>query len=54
MYGPPNRYRRFEHERSVQGWFQKNSNNQKARRKEVSAEILEPLETEQIFLGHNR
>jgi hypothetical protein len=50
-YGPPNCYTRFEYERSVCKDGSKNFNDdQKADRKEVSAEMLELLQTEADFL----
>jgi hypothetical protein len=48
MYGPPNCYKRFEREKNVcKDCSKKNFNtDQKARRNEMSAEMLERLETE--------
>jgi hypothetical protein len=51
MYGQPNSYTSFEHENIVCKNIPENMNgNQKARRNEVSAEMLERLETELDFL----
>jgi hypothetical protein len=51
MYGPPNGYIRFEHEkRACKNGFKNLNDDQKAGRKEFSAEMLERLEIEPDFL----
>jgi hypothetical protein len=51
MYGQPNCYTRFEHGKSVyKDGSKKLNDDQKVRRNEVSAEMLERLETEPDFL----
>jgi hypothetical protein len=52
MYGPPNCYTRFEHEKGLcKDGSKKINDDQKERRNEVSAEMLERLETEPGFLN---